>query len=196
MVPEILEISLSEWIVVDGNYGDFKAGDECSFALELLPEQVQRTQSSKPGVSFRRKGATPYPQYNFVGEVVYAGDDWYAFDAGVMAYYKSWSKEVAFKKGDWISGVAAFGVDHYSYFESYGKRAGSPALIYDWCVERIRIQTAPFVERAERVFERDQTKLGWREIAETNCYKDDGGFGEYILSCRRMNVAPRRAKTK
>lgn len=195
MVPELLEIGLDAWIVQDGNYPDFEVGREYSFAVEFFSEDLAKLpHPSKPGISCRRKGSKGFPQYNVVGEVIHVDEEWLALDAGIRAYRELGLRDVSpgFRKGDWVEGVLSYCVDHFSYQERYGRRAKSPGLIYDWRIERIRIETAPFVQVAEKAFERDKSKLGWREIDRTNCHEDDGGHGAYCLACRRMNEQPRR----
>ena len=77
------------------------------------------------------------------------------------------------------------------YFERLSARPNVPALIYDWHIEKIEIQTAPFVPVGERRRERDNTKLGWSDIQRTDAWRDDDGHAEYILHCVRRETAPR-----
>ena len=195
MVPDLLEIGLDAWIVQDGNYPDFEVGRDYSFAVEFVPDDLaKRPHPSKPGISCRRKGSKGFPQYNVVGEVIHVDEEWLALDAGIRTYWELGASGIrsGFRKGDWVTGVLSCFVDHFSYQERYGRQAQSPGLIYDWRIERIRIETAPIVQVAEKVFERDKSKLGWRDIDRTNCHEDDDGYGAYCLTCRRINDQPRR----
>lgn len=93
--------------------------------------------------------------------------------------------------GNWVIGKVTFGIDHYHYFERLALKSESPALIYDWKIERIQMETAPFVEDSLGLSRRDESKLAWKDVQETNCWEDDKGRAEYILTCRRMPGEPR-----
>jgi hypothetical protein len=47
------------------------------------------------------------------------------------------------RRGGWLRGNVYIGVDPYFYFEQLGHEPGAPALIYDWKIEKIEMQTAP-----------------------------------------------------
>jgi len=67
-------------------------------------------------------------------------------------------------------------------------------LMYTWRIDRIRLQTAPFVETTvigSRVMVRDQARLGYADIERTDAWNDDGGNGEYLLTCMRHDIPPR-----
>lgn len=95
------------------------------------------------------------------------------------------------KTGNWVTGKVTFGIDHFSYFERLGLASESPAMIYDWVIERIQMETAPFVEDSLGLSRRDESKLACIDVDQTNCWEDDGGRAEYILTCRRMAGEPR-----
>jgi hypothetical protein len=75
-------------------------------------------------------------------------------------------------------------------------QADAPPLIYDWMIEKIEIQTAPFIETKPRMMERDPERLGWREIDSTNAWNDDGGRAEYNLHCQRIDGPARRTLSR
>ncbi len=86
----------------------------------------------------------------------------------------------------------AFGVDPFFYFQRLARQDGAPALIYDWTVTKIEMQTAPRRETKPKYLERDPRLLGWREIEKTDAWQDDNGSAEYLLYCRRSEAPPRR----
>lgn len=71
-------------------------------------------------------------------------------------------------------------------------------MIYTWHINKIGIETAPFLEtvdaRGTRIMVRDETKSAFREVQQTDAWKDDDGHGEYVLECALMDVAPKRER--
>jgi hypothetical protein len=88
--------------------------------------------------------------------------------------------------------TGTIGIDPFFYFEGLAYQPGAPALVYDWKVEKIEVQTAPFIEVAPRMMAPDPAQLGWKEIVETNARED---AGEYLLHCSRLD-GPRPPKGK
>ena len=129
-------------------------------------------------------------QFAVVGKSIHAGADWWVVDFGIPAY-TSRPATKPHKTGTLFEGNAYIGVDHFDYFERLSRSENAPPLIFDWRVERIKLQTAPFIKQGERVFVRDPEKFGWRDIIETNAWEDDGGGAEYVLHCVRLSTAPR-----
>jgi len=121
-------------------------------------------------------------------------DDWWAIDVGILAFREE-RPPANVRQGSWLRGSAYIGIDPFFYFERLARQSGAPALIYDWKIVKIEVQTAPFIEVKPRVTERDQSLLGWKEIAETNAWDDDGGHAEYLLHCRRISGPARRTRS-
>jgi hypothetical protein len=78
------------------------------------------------------------------------------------------------------------------YSEQLAEQAGAPALIFDWRVEAIEMDAAPWVETEPRYFERDRRKQSWKSLRHTNAWKDDNMRADYVLSCSRLPGEPRR----
>lgn len=93
--------------------------------------------------------------------------------------------------GAYVHGEVSVHVDHFSYFERHAGAPGAPALIYDWRIEDIEIDTTPWVEVRPRYFERDPTRRGSKPVTKTKAWEDDGGHAGYVLSCRRLANPPR-----
>jgi hypothetical protein len=71
---------------------------------------------------------------------------------------------------------------------------GIPPLIYSWRVLSVLQQTGPFIESLilrRRIRQRDQHR-GVPADLRYRSWNDDGGYGEYILRCERLNVPSKR----
>jgi hypothetical protein len=75
---------------------------------------------------------------------------------------------------------------------------GMPPLIYSWHINKIGMETAPFVEtvdaRGTPMMVRDEAKSAFQEIEQTDAWKDDSGHGEYVFECTLMDVPPKRER--
>jgi hypothetical protein len=77
-----LEISLSRWIIEDGNYGDFCVGEKRKFALEFWAP-THLTRSAENVISL---GEQSGHSYDATGRLVFASHDVCVIDCGVLAY--------------------------------------------------------------------------------------------------------------
>jgi hypothetical protein len=186
-VAELLAIGLSAWIIQDGNYGDFQVGQRRAFALEFYAENELALLATEGNARYAHHGDT---RYAVVGKVAHVASEWWVLDFGLPAYSSRGPTAPAL--GSWLRGDVYLGVDHFDYFERLSQEPEAPPLIFDWRVDRIEIQTAPLVEGPGRVYARDPKKLGWRGIAKTDAWNDDGGHAEYILHCERLSSEARR----
>jgi hypothetical protein len=92
--------------------------------------------------------------------------------------------------GCWVSGEINVGVDPFDYFERLSRCYAAPALIYDWDVKKIELETTPVIEFG-RMRTRDQSRREWREVEDTRART--GGFTEeFVLHCSRLDTPPRR----
>jgi hypothetical protein len=191
-VGDNLAVGLSAWIIQDGNYGDFTRGQRAAFALEFEAqgEWTEIDANSNPTTSLINIGG---PFYQAHGRVAHVAKDWWVMDLSVLAY-KEWPAPAIVRSGAWLTCELCLVVDHFSYFERLSDQADAPALIYDWQIEKIEMQTGPWIEVSPRYWERDQNRLGWREIDRTDAWHDDEGYGEYLLHCKRLGDAPRRKR--
>src|SRR5215472_17463531 len=77
-----LDICLPRWIIEDGNYDDFCAGDRRKFALEFwAPSPL--TKSAEDIISLREQSGH---SYDVVGRLVFVSGDVCIIDCGVLAY--------------------------------------------------------------------------------------------------------------
>jgi hypothetical protein len=93
-------------------------------------------------------------------------------------------------------------VDPYFYFERLSQDARVPALVYTWQIISILRQTAPFIDAVadsgpyagQKIKARDVSKLAHVEIARTDAWGHDDGYGEYILRCDLLPTLAKRTK--
>lgn len=184
-------ISLESWIIQDGNYGDFAVGEEHGFALEFWVVDPANVGASSPAVAtgYRHLGCE---NYSVVARTVFVGSEWWAIDFGVPAYTGNTPPKDIALGGVW-QGRIGLGIDYFDYFERLAFNSGAPPLIYDWRIDKIEMQTAPFIEK-DKVLQRDPQKLGWREIQKTDAWQDDGSSASYLLHCTRVSDEPRHAR--
>ena len=178
-VADSLVVALHSWIIQDGNYRNFARDTNVAFALEFYASvPLEEVESAPAPTLVHVKDA----DYDVLGQVVHVAEDWWVIDAGILVFQDEKPPANA-RQGNWLRGKISIGIDPFFYFERLAHQPGAPALVYDWVVERIEMQTAPFIEVRPRMFERDPTKLGWRDIHETSAREDEG---EYLLHCRRI----------
>ena len=185
-----LVVGLSSWIIKDGNYGDFNRGDRTAFALEFYASTAlaEINPGHAPAPSLIHAGGA---QYRTAAQVVHVADDWWVINAGTLLFREERPPRTV-RRGTWLGGEIYIGVDPFFYFERLASQADAPPLIYDWMIEKIEIQTAPFIEIRPRMMQRDPERLEWREIESTNAWNADGGQAEYILHCQRIDGPARR----
>jgi hypothetical protein len=183
------EIGLSSWIIQDGNYPDFTTGQHAEFALEFYSQTYQK--SDMRSKSSKNLGAA---KYEIIGEVVYLTPELWVLDFGICAFQESKPAE-GISVGSFVAAEIYLSIDPFFYFERLYTLPKMPALIYSWKINSVGQQTAPFVETREpsgqKVLIRDENKLGYRAIAKTDAWKDDGGNAEYVLTCTRLDVQPK-----
>jgi hypothetical protein len=196
-MTKLFKIGLSGWIIQDGNYPNFKRGDQVAFAIEFFcPEPLSVVEeASRQLESIQSIGVD---HYQIVGKVIHVRDsDWWALDAGILMYREQ-KPPPGIELDCWVTGEVRLGVDPFFYVERLSRHHTAPPLIYDWRVERIEIETTP----VKRTFmkngtfaERDYDHRSWQEIAETDAWRDEERVGmppEYVLHCELLDHPPRR----
>jgi hypothetical protein len=177
---------LSAWIIQDGNYPDFERGQVAEFAVEFSARELELTEPGIPSAKLVKDS-----DYRITGEVVFVRAEAWVIDCGILIYDEG-PPPSGIEPRDWVTATAFLGVDPFMYFESLHGLPTMPALIYTWQIERIRRQTAPFIEVRPRYFERDVSRWGYEELDVTDAWKDDGGHAEYLLNCAKTDAPPKR----
>jgi hypothetical protein len=184
------DIGLSAWIIQDGNYEDFEQGQTRSFALEFYPEKPFQIVDPVPQadrVILWREDSI----YEAQGTVLLSNPIWSVIDVGVLCFIEN--PDDYFTAGVGIVGGIYLGIDPFFYMANLSRITDAPALIYDWRIEDILIETAPLVETKPHYYERDKSKLGRKSIPRTDAWRDDDGSGDYILRCTLFDTPPRRS---
>ncbi len=177
-------LSMSSWVIQDGNYSDFAVGERRRFALEFFDKTLREVE---PGV--RSAEALVEARHEITAEVVYARDDLVMLDFGLLAY--SDARAPAAKTGTWRSGIVLLEVDHFAYFETHAKREGIPPAVYAWTITGIWRQTAPYIlDPRLNMYVRDQARLGYAPLERTDAWHDDDGHAEYLFRCRLESDPP------
>jgi hypothetical protein len=192
-MTDLLAVGLASWIIQDGNYGEFERGDHRAFALEFSAStELDKVKPEGEHTPFleRSWGA----MHKALGKVVHMTVDWWAIDAGILIYNEAQKPPRDVQLGDWVTGEIYVGIDPFDYFERLARHPDAPALIYDWKIEKIEMQTSPFIKRQPWLVSVDLSRPGLMEIETTNAWVDDGGLADYVLHCRRLDGPARRTR--
>jgi len=176
--------SIHSWIIQDGNYGDFRVGEQAKFALEFYPQTLKASKFREASVECIQAS-----RYRIRGQVIYVGRSVWVIDFGVMAY-QNHEPPTTTRKGDWIEGEVDLGIDPFFYFEELHLLPGMPALQYEWRIKAIFLETTPWLSRKDEfgrtIRLRDEQHQSFVEVAETNAWSDNEGDGQYVLECDRI----------
>jgi hypothetical protein len=197
MYQKELMVGLSSWIIADGNYPHLKRGDRASFALAFHPANspldIPRDWLSvnPPGVNRTSMCHIEGSEYLVTVKVTHVldYDNWWVIDAGVLMYRCGKPPE-GIGPGCWVSGNLYVGIDPFDYFEHLSRYHAAPALIYEWDVTKIELETTPTIESG-RMKMRDRSRRGWREVEDTKA-RAGGLVDEFILHCARSSTPARR----
>lgn len=171
-------IGLDTWVLQDGNYTDFAAGERRQFAVEFGYRRDRRPQrcASQAAPSCRHTGSGS--SYEVTGQVIRASADpgprdAFVVDFGIRAY-SHWLKLDDLTSpavGEWVHGALHLGVDPFFYIDELAGLSGMPPLIYTWTVAEIELDD----------------RGSWRSVDRTRMWDEDSN---YRLRCRLEDVAP------
>jgi len=194
---EVLTIALDSWVIQDGNYGEFQTGDVEKFALEFGTRD-RALALAPPAPAPEPAGPSIKPvadaTYRIRAPIVYLAPTWWVIDIGIPVYQEH-VPPVGAALGQWVQGEISLGIDPFFYFERLSQLPGAPPLIFEWVIDAIDMQTAPFIETRPGLRERDRSRRGWKRIAQTEAWRDDDGNAEYLLHCKLRNRVPRLSLT-
>lgn len=185
---ETWSIGIDSWVIQDGNYPDFVAGQAAEFALELYwPDAPALIDGGSKSVRALANG-----WHEITGIVVATADDTWVVDFGLLAY-DDCVPPAGIDVGQWVTGKVLIQVDYYWYFEVLSRRDGFPPQIYSWAVDSIRRHTAPFVLNSDgKSYIREPGNETYVEISATDAWHDQDGHASYVLECRLTDRAPAR----
>jgi hypothetical protein len=177
-------VGLDSWIIQDGNYGDFRVGEETHFALEFYPYWTSTT--AVQSTQMTRQNSC---RYSCQGRYAFLADNVCVLDFGLLAYNESRSPS-NFKLNDWIEVAIYLGIDPFFYKDRLRNTPGIPPLFYEWLIEKIWLETTPWLENRDEgdrtVRTRNESQEAFREVEKTDAWNDDGGHAHYLLECRRI----------
>lgn len=182
--PKTLNIGLDSWIIQDGNYEEFIAGQEMEFALEFHPNNFAK--SDIKVFSFKKiKGSL----YKIRGQIVFSSKKVQVVDFGVLSYQENPPEKAV--KGSWIEAEIYLGVDPFMYSEELKKIEGIPLLNYKFRVAQIHLETTPWLTEIDatgrKSMLRDSTRESYRQVTRTDAWKDDEGNAHYVLECEPLD---------
>jgi hypothetical protein len=180
-------VSLSAWVIQDGNYGDFRVGEHRRFALEYLEGSLRKTPEGPPSANPIFDG-TNHLGYEITGRVAVAVPDLMILDFGLLAYSERRPpvrltgpmESIDAPVGGWVAGNVHLAVDYYAYMETYAKRRGVPPAVYTWTISGIWRQKGPWSGSLAE-------QIGFHPVSFTDAWADDG---LYILRCQVEPDAP------
>jgi hypothetical protein len=188
-VPSTWNIALSAWVIQDGNYPDFTAGQVAEFAVEFYQKRGTRIEECESGGSARMLDDSTY---EVRAEKVADTGGATVIDIGIFAYCHNISLPFAeLRTGQRFRTELHLNVDPFHNFELGGQNGETYPLVYSWRIRSILRQTAPFIEVSSGSRMRDPSKHGYEEISRTDAWKDDDGHGEYILRCDLLSTDPK-----
>lgn len=179
-------LSMSSWVIQDGNYADFAIGEFRRFALEFFDKDLHVADSGT-----RSAEATGQGQYEISAEVMFAAQNLVLLDFGLLAYSDRRGPRATI--GTWRTGSVLLEVDCYSYFEIHSKEEGIPPAVYAWTITGIWRQAAPHIldpNSRMKQYVRDPARLGYLPLDRTDAWHDDDGHADYLLRCRLERDPP------
>jgi hypothetical protein len=176
-------------MIQEGNYGDFHRGQIAEFAVEFYAPDLKPAPPAAPSAR-----QLTHATYALAAEVVFLAEGVWVLDFGLQAFQEiHGTTPVGVQVGSFVAGGdVTLGVDPFFYFEGLYRQPGIPPLVHTWRIDRILLQTAPFIPGPMRapagqpILVRDPARLGWREIERTDAWRDDDGNAEYVLCCTRL----------
>ena len=188
-----LYVGHAAWVIQDGNYPDWYQGERVRFAIHLSGS-IELSKGSEP--CYRHIAEC---SYDVIGRVLWTWQQgrergWIADVGGIHVYSERQLPE-GVGVGACFQGRVNFTVDYYWYFEVLSKQVGVVPAIYDWVIEDIMMETAPFIDARDPAMPnrmvRDPSKRERVSRDRTDACKDDEGrYGDYLLTCVRLPGPP------
>jgi hypothetical protein len=187
-----LVVNIDHWIISDGNYEDFHAGEIRQFALEFYAPMPL----DKVSVAEKKLQLSDDYKYHITAEVTFASEGICVIDFGLLAYSQTADNRGGFATGDFVEGDIFLGVDPFFYFDDLSRIEAVPALIYAWKIDSIQQDTTPFIllENSERtIYGADISRQSRAEVLGTDedIVDDPLPFStSYFLHCIKLDVSP------
>jgi hypothetical protein len=173
-----VEICVDAWIIQDGNYGDFRVGEEIRCAFEFYGE-LNATAQCTPSMTRLRQN-----NYRVCAQIVFAGLDAWAVDFGLAAFQEH--RPPGFVRiGAWVEGEVELTIDPFMYKDRLMNEIGMPDLFNTWQIVGIARDDTPWIASScGKILTRDQDHPCWTNVQQTDAWNDDGGRSAYLLRLR------------
>jgi len=194
---ESWRIGLSDWIIADGNYGNFSRGQVADFALEFYaPCGLYQVEKQTPRVQWLKDC-----RYKIAATVVNVGRV-SVLDFGLQAYREGGTSA---PNGSTVEGEIYLSIDPFFYFETLFSNPMMPALINRWRIDQILKTSAPLVKGkgpdGKRALIADETRERSEAVVSTNAPDDNSHanlkadrMSWYVLVCKRIDATARRVR--
>lgn len=180
-------IGLDPWVMQDGNYGDFSAGETTEFALEFWGGRTLAPTDRRQIECEHLHGH----RYRIVAPVVWTDGDLWMIDIGVRAYVLHPADEP--EDGGWVAGEIDLSIDCFHYFEQWGEHGTLPPAIYTWRITNIREYSAPRPPDEGDYVGPDDLPWTARDVARTTAWEIPEDVAvRYELVCELLDDAPKR----
>jgi hypothetical protein len=182
-----LQIIVDSWIIQDGNYGDFRIGEQSKFAIEFSGGNLRPSQQSRASLVHQGQNL-----YFVCAQVIYSGPDVWAIEFGLRTFEERRPPEFA-ASGSWIEGEIELGIDPFFYKEYLCKLVGMPDLFNHWQIARIERDDTPWIKsESGKLFSRDPQNVRWTDVQQTDAWNDDDGRSAYLLhlNSRQHHLQP------
>ena len=174
------KLHLPSWVIQDGTLPDLVCGAAATFAIEF------EAPFFTPAVGEPHADLRDDNTYVIVAKVAWrAARADMVIDVGHLLMMGAFPMAALPTIGDTLGGRGPLAVSGV-FSQSGSHPNGMPNVRYRWMVDRIQMQTAPWVEFEPRGFRRDLSKSGYRDLPRTSMWTDDKGSADYLISCRLL----------
>jgi len=190
------EILFDDINVMDGPYQDV----HCGQTIELLTGF--NAISLEPTIKAEKSSiALGDFEYMFVSEVSYMNkliNSFCVLNIGfnIAVGYSNFKGAVV---GSYLIGQGFLFVSDDNLWYNFGTDPTYPPLVYTWQINRIRLNTTPYITVTtpvgNKTQERDQSRLSFVESAKTDVWEDLKKYGlgsaQYVLHCTLLDIPPK-----
>jgi hypothetical protein len=169
--------------------GDLSRGDRLEVALAFRPDDLQRA-----GVNAEVSAQhVQWHRYAVSGKVVFCGEESWVMDFGLLAACPNRQRPANIGVGAALSGHIWLGSLTAGIWGEDLFEPPAPPLDHVWRVERVWIETTPWIEIAPRSYERASVPPSFAEVDATDYASDDEGRADYLLDCVLLERKPARS---
>lgn len=182
---ETIWIATSAWMIEDGNYREFRVGQQVRFALSAAPQILQSGVSGGPLLNRMRRS-----RYRFHGRMAYRAADGWVLDIGFPVFVEGEPPAFA-PVGSWLSGELVLGLAPLFYLAQYARGPGALPLICPWRIDRVLRNVTPLIASIDgagrRIVLPDEQQEAFVEARGTDVrtYRNR----DYLMECTRLGRA-------